>query len=279
MIRPVRFQLRNAGKTGRVVPLTPYPLRTTSYLPIAAQPVPPTPVFPPYISDAILWLDGADSSNIFESGGFVTQWNDKSQSALIATFVNSSTYDVGRGEITTSPMYDSYFSVPLDVSQTEQPQMSIFMVYSWPGYLSGLNQVLWGNDIINNSARGQVLTYPVFPAADYALLTGYNPPAFPFINVTGLDNSVRHLYNINCDLNVVNGSTFYLDTVLNSTYTESPEDNIAIPNSTLYFGAGTVNAGFANSYASFNEILIYNRNLNNTERQNVEAYLYAKWNL
>ena len=46
---------------------------------------------PTQVSGLVLWLDASDTTSVIQSGGTITQWIDKSTSALTATANNNPT--------------------------------------------------------------------------------------------------------------------------------------------------------------------------------------------
>lgn len=274
MIPPVRFQLRNAPKTGRVSLLTPYPLKRTDSYPGMVH----TPFTPPDISDLSLWLDGADATTIRGPNSAMTGWDDKSGQAnnALTAGVGTVTYSPGMRYVTTSPAYNSYFYCPLTFIRSLVPNASVFIVYRWPGHSdeSTQDQVFWGCDVPASSNRHHILSYNISPSQEFAFNGGATTGA---VSVAGMDNAGVHLYNANLALNATNGSSIYLNKVSKAVFTETAESSYALGNYTLYFASGHTTAALNNAYLRFHEIIIYTKTLTTAERTAVENYLYTKW--
>lgn len=225
---------------------------------------------PTQISGLSLWLDAADSSSVIRSGSSVTAWNDKSGNGRNATGVATRypTYDVTNRRIVFNGtnQYLSNIGFSFNISQR-----SIFIVF-------------------------QQLTYtlytgvlPIIPSptsgTDYQATTGMT------IETSGgvrfYQNSGGYQNDIVTTTPVALGIYYeQMSGTAGATYRNGNLNS----NRTANFTAGSC-GGYAvgcrwsgapttpylNGY--MNEVIIFNRALTNTQRQNIEGYLAWKWNI
>jgi len=224
---------------------------------------------PTQISGIRLWLDASDATTLTLSGSNVTQWRDKSGLGFHAIGAGNPVYNAASNRIQFNGS-SSYFS-NLSYSLTLASR-SIFFVMS--------------SDVTTNFVAG---IFPQIPNPtsqnDYLSTTGLS------IEVTGgnvgfigsnqyagvISNSpVPPLGIYNDNMNGRQGSTYF-----NGSNTT---------NATANYDAGTaigyalgarwssgISANYLNGYIY--EVIVFNRPVSTSERQQIEGYLAWKWGL
>ncbi len=235
-------------------------------LPIAA---------PTNVPDLQLWLDASDVSTITESGGLVSQWNDKSGNG------NNATQGTGANQPTTG-----------DTSQ------------------NGLNTLSFdGGDFLTASAIASIMDGSDKPASIFAVTTSqgtgsrviwcfadsvdsnfnfvrYNTGSFAFSKFDGTVSKLEATTGTQ-----VNG-TYDLTALVNAGITADFRDDGAITSDDFDFDVGTmtcdtfaigslVQSGSPTAFliGSIAELIVYDRELTLAETNQVETYLANKWGI
>jgi len=218
-----------------------------------------------------LWLDAADASTITESGGVVSQWNDKSgngrnfaqftstaQPALTASGLNSKAI-IG---------FDGNDSLTANFSLSVTSE-SIFAVLKYASTSSGFARIFSQSDGGEDfSTTGHYI--PLIRDGNAARLAsfaagGSRSQIFLDYNTWGIAGSIHTGSQITNHLNATAGSAF--SHTLNKTFTR--------------FALGTQLAsnlgGFLNG--SIAEVILLPAAATETQRQKLEGYLAHKWGL
>ena len=233
-------------------------------LPPAIQAVPS--VFDPRtISGCSLWLDAADSSTIsFSSGSSISQWRDKTVNANNAILTaNRPTYVATNRFVETSNLNQA-FTVPSTVLNTVGG--SLFIVYA---------------DKQENTANGMLFACAndfspfffnqgVFRSDGFSYALGStDTPSTEFKNTMNTKQpllySTSYIHNSPSITVSLNGTVFPFT---NNARPVAPAGPLVFSGG---WGGGTNNR--------FYEIIFFNSILTTAQRQQVEGYLYAKWNV
>jgi len=214
----------------------------------------------------LLWLDAGDITTFVSSTGNVTKWHDKSGKGYI--FDGTNNPKIGTKTInglnvldtttnSTSYLSNSTISVPANYT--------VFAV----GYTTSSSG--FGRLINGTTSSGMYLLFGRSNAV-YNVSTATGGASFlSYTNTSSVVTTSPHL--MNATINSSTGLLAYLDgtsvTVTNGTG----------PYSTAYTGLqiGQGSSQYWNGYIC--EILIYNSNLSDTQRLQVEGYLAWKWGI
>jgi hypothetical protein len=232
---------------------------------------------PRYISGCTLWLDGDDSSTItFSSGSSVGTWRDKSTSGNNATGgTNKPIYPQTLSNGRKALLFTSPGIMTLDVTKlpTGTSSFSMFIVSQITSDSGSDNVVLsWGTTTTNSTSYrffySRLFTNVFRPGI--STNTSSVPQSYNTTNTYNALNLISNQVTSSADLPYVNGTAFGV-IGSRSAY------NIGTTNATI----GALNTGSLVNYFSgyLGEIIIFNRSITNTERQQVEGYLAWKWGL
>ena len=218
---------------------------------------------PTSIAGSVLWLDGADTSNMtFSSGTTISTWKDKSGNANNATATGTPTYSAKILNGIGAPLLTgntSYFTTPSFIpSPTGIP--SIFIVMRQTSYGSGNSDFFLASDYRVIDLLGQGNNYN-------ATLT--------------IGNSAQ------TTLTAVNAT---LNPTLLSVIVTSGVGGVGYANGTYAATTGSSGGSLASSYVYYigggpgfigyiYEVIMYNSSLNRAQQQQVEGYLAWKWGL
>jgi len=227
---------------------------------------------PTEISGCVLWLDGADSATITSSGGFVSQWTDKSASGAVLQASGSARPTL------SSTGFNGRQALVFNGTSTHLASVSS---YTATNGLSGLTRIAVCQNVSGNGVVARV----------------YNGGSDMFVNMNG---SWRSAIDATSGTNFVSSTTFssgsalpagiYSDVFASSAFTQYGLGTVAaltingtIPSTT---GTGTpaLHVG-SNTGANFwwngpiAEVIYFNRALTRAELARVEAYLAAKWGI
>jgi hypothetical protein len=228
---------------------------------------------PRYIPGCTLWLDGDDSSTItFSSGSSILTWKDKSVSANNATgATNKPTYSAITGNRNIPFFVSSSSQYMTFADNTKLPtgtsSFTTFYVSYPQGDLTTNNKsvLTWGTLTSGNGVR----YYMSGPSSSISYMN------FQIVGGTAITDStnVQNIYSIFDSLTSLSGTIAYR----NGIFINSVPNTYNIGTTVGYIGTydGT-SEFFAGGIA---EVLIYNRVLATTERQQVEGYLAWKWGL
>lgn len=219
---------------------------------------------PEQFSGLYFWLDAEDSSTITQSAGKISQWNNKS---------SLSTSNAVQGNVSQQPNYDTtsfpgktvVTGVLPDGRMTVTPELqynlgdlTMFLVAtpapSQSSYIiSDLNNQSGAPAIITKYDPGSgVVDFEFFGQVPrFTLAT--TAPGLNLITLDSLSGNENYYFN----KTLINSSS-------NNPFQGKDIDTILGP------------GGYAGSMAEF---IIYNRKLSDNERNQVNDYLYSKWNL
>lgn len=223
-------------------------------------------ILPSDLSGLYFWLDAQDSSTIIQSGGKISQWNDKAPlSSRYAFQVNVSqqpnvdTTSFPGKTVVTGVLPDGRMSVVPEL-QYSFGDLTMFLVAT-----PAPSQASYIISDSNNQSGAP------------AIITKYNPGTgvkdYEFFGTTPasritLATTATGLNLITLDSLSGNENYYFNKTLINS----SSEDPFNAKDLDTILGPG----GYAGSMAEF---IIYNRKLTDSEREGVNDYLYSKWNL
>jgi hypothetical protein len=224
---------------------------------------------PKQVPGLALWLDASDATTITMSGTNVTQWRDKSSNAHIC--ISNANYGG-----TTLPTYNSnaiYKNVNFADNQVLVTSCNWNYVTSWSCFVA-LNTVNLGARWLISPFNGVSL---VMMGMNQGINKIFNP------NVGGLTGSPADItgnhieYTSAENTNAISNILWYRDGLIQGSNFKS----LSVPAGTPKMGIGA-NATFNNSMAGtyqLYEVLIYNRFLTISQRQQVEGHLAWKWGL
>ncbi len=223
---------------------------------------------PTSLSGLTLWLDASDTATITQSGGLVSQWNDKSANAYNATAATTARPTTGTRTINSLNTLDfngttNSMILPSGIYSISNGANTAFEVFA-PDLTSTLDE------IIEASASGTKRYRTV--------LASSAGPAFVFTNRSGnsTGGSISYIADTNTHI-----SGFKYDG--SATVTGWMDGSLtATGGSQSVFTATDANIGSFQGTASFSngriaEIIIYNRALSIRETNLVGQYLGNKW--
>jgi hypothetical protein len=234
-----------------------------------------------------LWLDGSDSSTITQSGGLISQWNDKSSNAYtftatgsqrptftsnglnnksVVSFDGSSQYLVGTNTTGLNPTSWSLFIVAYATGSATQ------CVIAKRGNSNPADDA-WGAAYISSKSytRGRNLS----GGSNNSLL---NASGGLFVLGSSGNNGPVGSAQLTSSVMTDNSNQGYYFNQINPATATAGSQSVA--------GAGQVTVGtllqttyleLLNGYIA--EIILYSSALSNSDRQAVEGYLKAKWGI
>ena len=221
---------------------------------------------PKQVPGLALWLDASDATTITMSGANVTQWNDKSSNAHIC--ISNANYT-----LTTLPTYNSnatYKNVNFAPNQVLVTSCNWNYVTSWSCFVA-LNSV---------SLAGRWLISPCCGVGSVmmAMNQGTNKiysSAFPSGTTDITGNHIEYTSAENT--NAISNLLWYRDGLIQASNVRN--QGIASGTTKLGIGGnGTFRDAMGGTYQLY-EVLIYNRFLTPSQRQQVEGHLAWKWGL
>ena len=218
--------------------------------------------FPTSISNIQLWLDAKDNNTLILSGSSVTQWKDKSGYNYNATVHNgSATYNSSGFNNLPAVQINSGGFIASSPSGTFNNGITFFVVFQ---------------------KNGSANTYETLVAK-----TNNNIPApidmYGNTRLTSGNYSIPSVFNIttatalNLLVSTVNSASWYEYVNGNLLFTSNSTNSFSDTVSSIYVGTRADKATAFTGVIS--EVIVYNRILTTTERQNIEGYLAAKWNI
>lgn len=220
-----------------------------------------------------LWLDAADSSTITESGGAVSQWDDKSGNN------NHATQGTGSSQPTTSArnlngqnvldFSSDFMRAPVNIDSADQPNMSFFVVFAQD--VTTGSMALFGADD-GGWDRIALLNSDVDTGVEWGVSNGAGTTAF---EPTRTPDTDPHILSWISDAGVASASGVSLDGENPTNFTES------LTSTTLTdMGIGARNQNGNRLMDGFiAEIVVLNTTVDTSDRQLIEGYLAHKWGL
>jgi len=204
---------------------------------------------PTSLSNLCLWLDASDVSTINLNNNIITLWQDKSGIGNNGTPINNPIYNSNNNCIQLNGS-SNYFTIPYTFLSNE----TVFVILN-TNNTGGEQNIICGN--INGSRQFAILS------------NSLNINSFATASKPISGNTVMLEYTLNLsNISIYNSGLLQIST---NSFTPTNEQNINIGvNSSL-------NTGFFNG--SISEVIIYNKILSNSERQQVEGYLAWKWGI
>lgn len=222
---------------------------------------------PASVPDLALWLDAADTATISQSGGLVSQWDDKSghgyhatQATSSAQFGTGSRTINGRNAVECDGSND-FMTLPSGLYTMTTGATTTFIAFQ-TDTIAASNQLLMDGGATGFNYRPGWIVSSGIKTIHNAASTSNEALINSVVNTTG-----PHIVTMKRD-DVL--QTIYFD---GGSATTAPAIN------------GTMTAlricrstGSTSPYDGLiGEILIYTRALNDTERGNVRSYLSTKW--
>ena len=224
---------------------------------------------PTSISGLSLWLDAADSTTLTLSGSNVTQWRDKSGNGR----------DVSQNTVSFQPTYSNtrvnFVSTSSQRLETTTP-IGITSTFT-----------LFGVGLHTNSAtNGRIFeirgTPNIVGGMDFGsrIVFAGNSTDTRFANSIGTSTA----QSIGTVIRAASSAQYAFNGATLSTM-GNPGTAAISPNRTVVGcacdpgtdGTGATYTAFLNGYV--NEVIVYNSNLSDSDRQQVEDYLSRKWNV
>ena len=197
--------------------------------------------------DTALWLDAADASTIIESGGAVSQWNDKSGNGDNAIWSGSKpTYELGAFNGKDSIYFDG----------TDLLQISGFNLDLSPFTIMFVGEGILSSAGVNNIPR------LYFNNDNISYVNN-------FITIWSEDNTKRLL---SWSFDGIDSHTIHRNALSTVTATQAATSGLV---NNYVIGRGGSNY----SDGRFCEYIVLRRNATTTERQKLEGYLAHKWEL
>jgi hypothetical protein len=246
------------------------------------MPITTTPYgfIPTQVSGLVLWLDASDATTITQSSGNISQWRDKSTSALTATATNNPTLIANIQNGFPGISFDGstqYFNLGNNLNMGTN-QIYIFVVSKFNSTADGaiIGKSLYGPQAARYSLIRSGAMIPLIEASGGA------------VNNSGLNSDTSTSARL---LNMVwDRSTIYLYQNGSSVFSVGLSDSSNLTNGdSLLIGAYQNGSGgtppvaglYMNGY--IHEILMYltpiSSPLGDTARQQIESYLAQKWGL
>jgi hypothetical protein len=234
--------------------------------------------------DTALWLDAADASTITESGGAVSQWNDKSgnnfnanqgTSAQRPTYVTNA---VGNNNAILFDGVDDFIVVAHNnLLNMQLDPSAVFCVFKQD--ISGTGFRLFQKDDGLGNLADSVFSSPTSRVSFAGAYGGSFSPAYTPGDVAILSST----WNGSLITNWLDGTLATPGTVQNGTIVGSSIDptNTPVASTDDLYIAKRNNPGSSegNFQGYICEIIFSNLNLSTIERQKVEGYLAHKWGL
>ena len=222
-----------------------------------------------------LWFDAADSSTITPAnpvnGTAISQWNDKSGNgyhATQATAGNRPTYSLTGRNISFTRTSSQFFNLPDNALPSGNSSYSYFMVVTFASTVDGLGIIGGGNFGTNNQAFG-------------IRSVGTNANIINFWWNADLETTSGGVYTVNVPLLLqaryaAGGTRSILRNGL-ELVSNSPAARAQTTTNNAIGRTTPANSEFFNG--TMNEIIVFNRDLTTSERQQIEGYIVWKWGL
>lgn len=234
---------------------------------------------PQAIANLELWLDASDFSTLkplnISNGNTVSEWRDKSGNgnhAVQGTAVNQPAYtpNILNGKSVIRNDDAKWLISPASLDPDTNPDITLFTVYSWR--VDQNIESLYGNGQAWD--RGIVLRWDSF-GLDGAIIQGPGNPGtdYPELQVVGSFRILTH----QMDFLATDGSGAWINGTKFATYTEPVGANGGSDN--IYIGSYGAASGGGPSKTDIVEMIMYNRILTSSERQQIEQYLVNKWKI
>lgn len=226
---------------------------------------------PTSIPNLALWLDAADSTSVLLSGSNVTQWNDKSGNGRNTTSIGRATY--ATSGINGLPCVSNIIDATGPIGSSGNSTISVFVVGTVP-FLStsyfnalALNSNVRATAATNFYTAGNMFTAYLggqSPPIIYGFMGGGNM-SLTYSGSFGQAMVWEGFQNGPTTTTFGNGTSYGTSAVTAANYVYN-----------AYWLGGPSPSG--PSWAGYlGEVLVYNRSITTTERQQIEGYLSWKW--
>ena len=227
------------------------------------------------VCSPVVWLDAQDESTVTLTGSRVSQWRDKSASALIARPITGDvgpTYPTSGGALLNGRRalaFDAAVAAAsLKISPSLAAGITVYVVgqsvatawnsHGWLANARGANGFILHPDLNSRQLTG----YIVNTSGAYSALAGVTPSSITIPHLYGLS------YAAPSALTLLDGAA------TSSTVSVSRNSGVV----DVYLGRDFCCIG-RNGTGSIGEVLIYNRALTTAERQLVERAIMARWGI
>lgn len=221
------------------------------------------PFLPTDISNLAAWFDASDEASVIRSGGAVSQWNDKSGIGNNLTQATTNDrpqfaedFQNGLPLITFDGVNDFMDLTNFSGGALSQPNTA-FVVCRIPTTTTTTNGVIWDTPTSNRNL------FTIATLTQYRMFAGNNLSSGDALQTTVDQFSL--FFNTTTSLMRRNQVEIIASGDAGSLTFEG-----------LRLSAGTANDSFSNT--EIGEMVIYDKLLNDTERDQVENYLKNKWN-
>jgi hypothetical protein len=228
----------------------------------------PTPFYtafsPVSIPGCALWLDAADQSTMIFSGSVITTWADKSGNGRTATSSGSPTLSSNQVVFSGSQWFSGSLS-------NTTANLTAFVVAKIT-----INPAAAASRIISASAGG--LDYDNTASMDVIVYLDSANTLGSFRNFVTLSTVTTTPNQTFIAVTRTNSTTntFYLNGTASSTVTLTGGAVGSFGYTTYWVGNGPSGNAITGTVS---EVLYYHADLTNTQRQQIESYLAAKWSL
>jgi hypothetical protein len=221
---------------------------------------------PTSIPGCTLWLDGQDSNTLTLSGSNVSQWNDKSGNGYSAAGSVAPTYNATTKYLVFGGNASGqYMTVSDGAYPTGNNPYSIFIV-SYTNDITAQQWIVAGGVRTTNQGLG------VLYLTTAAIWVGWWGGEYKLENVTtnGVPHIINATYSASLRRTYFNGG---------SNLSNNPGATRNTPTTPNYIGTILDPRSGAFLDGGVGEIIMYNSDLTDFQRRQVEGYLATKWNL
>jgi hypothetical protein len=209
---------------------------------------------PTAVQNCRVWLDATDTNSIISAGGNVSQWNDKSNNGANVLKSGSGNITIGTNPARIILSGNAY----LQNSFTDSIN-TIFFVYN-----AANASPLYSTSDTTNGFTGFFPVYSDRTYIDRGTLSWHSPT-----NIFTADALTLAVVQYSTNITVWSNGTSVISDITYNSVTRN------------WFRLGNRSGGGHIDFmtGSFNEVILYNRALGDSERQTIETYLAAKWGL
>ncbi len=231
------------------------------------------------------WYDADDASTITESGGSVSQWDDKSANtdhAEQSTGANQPAYNAtginSRGAINFGTFNDALFlKSTKNMGLSGDFESTAFAVVrsTYDGLINAFPTVFMQNERSNSRSYGLAL------ADERATLVTWNDHSSVAAGAA-IDTTNPHLICLEKAAGTLTaGTTFYIDggSALSTTITNGSNNTPNLIDAPLLIGRFAESIGFHFFQGDIGEIIIYDGVLSAADRNAVTDHLIEKWGI
>jgi hypothetical protein len=246
------------------------------------------PFQPSDIAGCQLWLDGADASTVTVSASSVTQWKDKSTNGLVLLAGQTgsqtgTTYTNNRVGVHGTYLMTTGIANPLDL--TNYTSFIVSVPNGTPNHSPGVSASPLASGTTNSSAgsyQGFGTYYEGNSSSSEYRVYGYYQSAYTY-NVSAYIDLTKLSIITDTQTSAGVNSVYYNSTFVANASLGGPRSSgvtaFAVGTSTTGGTSPVSGSEYSRSATDFAEIIVYNSVLSNSQIQQVEGYLAAKWGL